>query len=201
MSEQIAEILQRINDLERAVSETVVRGKISEIDPNKQLVRVAYGSAEKPMLTAWLPVKPLRSGKAIVWWFPEIGEGVTVISPGNLLLGEVYPGSYHGEFPAPSNNPELFLVEFGDGSKVSHDRENGKLTVVNVGDVEITTQQNLTINTTGNATVNAEKKVSINSTAKNISLNEGMGVVTGSCVCPLTGLPHSDFSTQVTAGK
>ncbi len=195
------EILERINELERAVAEMVVRGKISEADPVKQKVRVAYGSAEKPMVTAWLPIKPMRSGQAIVWWFPEVGEGVTVISPGNLVMGEVYPGSYHADRPAPSDNPSLFLVEFGDGSKVSHDRENGKLTVVNVGDVEITTQQNLTINTTGSATVNAEENVSINSTAKNISLNGGAGVVTGAHKCHYTGAPHGDCSAQVKAGK
>lgn len=195
------EILERLNDLERQVAQMVIRGVISQADPVKQLVRVTYGSSQKPMITGWLPIKPIRSGKAIVWWFPEVGEGVTVISPGDCCLGEVFPGSYHSQTPAPSDNPDLFLVEFGDGSKVSHDRASNKLDVVNVGDVEITTQQNLIINTTGDVTVNAEKKFAINSTAKNISFNGGKGVVTGDCICPLTGNPHSDFSTQVTAGK
>ena len=86
------EILERINELERAVAEMVVRGKISEADPVNQKVRVAYGRAEKPMVTAWLPVQPMRSGKAIAWLLPEVGEGVIVSSPGNFVIGEVDPG-------------------------------------------------------------------------------------------------------------
>lgn len=193
MSEQIAEILQRINDLERAVSETVVRGKVSETDPDKQLVRVAYGSVEKPMLTAWLPVKPLRSGKAIVWWFPEVGEGVTCISPGNLLLGEVHPGSYHAQTPAPSNNPDLFIIQFGDGSEVRHDRSNGDYTATYKGNAVINVEKDTTVNSTG--------KVAINSDAKDIQLNGGAGVVTGAHKCHYTGAPHGDCSSEVKAAK
>ncbi|MFW1503711.1 phage baseplate assembly protein V [Vibrio parahaemolyticus] len=37
--------------------------------------------------------------------------------------------------------------------------------------------------------------------AKSIHLNKGKGVVTGDHLCSFTGKPHSDFSTQVTAGK
>ncbi len=100
------------------------------------------------MLTAWLPVKPLRSGKAIVWWFPEVGEGVTVISPGNLLLGEVHPGSYHAQTPAPSNNPDLFIIQFGDGSSVIHNRETHELKVINVGDIDFSTPEKIKMSAT-----------------------------------------------------
>ena len=137
------DILQRLNDLERQVAQMVIRGVISKIDSANQLVRVTYGSSHKPMITGWLPIKPIRSGKAIVWWFPEIGEGVTVISPGDCCLGEVFPGSYHSKTPAPSDNPDLFLVEFGDGSSVSHDRKNHLLKVVNVGDIDFSTEQKI----------------------------------------------------------
>jgi phage baseplate assembly protein V len=209
MSEQLAEILQRINDLERALSETVVRGKISEVDAVNYLVKVAYGSAEKPMHTAWLPIKPIRSGAAIVWWFPEVGEGATVISPGNLLLGEVYPGSYHAQTPAPSDNPDLFIVQFGDGSQISHDRSTGDYTATYKGSAIINTEKDTTINTAGetsinskgNALLSSKGSVTIHSDAKNISLNNGAGVVTGAHVCAYTGAPHSDCSSQVKAGK
>ncbi|MDE5179944.1 phage baseplate assembly protein V [Vibrio fluvialis] len=184
---------ERVSELERKFAQSYVRGKVSDIDPPNWCVKVSYGTDEKPMSTKWLPVKPMRSGQAIVWWFPEVGEGVTVLSPGDLRLGEVFPGSYHNDRPPPTTNPDEFYIAFGDGSKVVHNRESSKLDVVNVGDVEVTTQQNLTINTTG--------IVKINSEAKDIRLNEGAGVVTGAHICQLTGKPHSDCSVQVKAGK
>ncbi|MBO0211854.1 phage baseplate assembly protein V, partial [Vibrio sp. Vb0877] len=76
---------------------------------------------------------------------PEIGEGVTVVSDGDLSLGEILPGRYQNDFPAPSEDPHEVLIHFGDGSKVSHHRGTHKLEVVNVGDVNITTQQNITV--------------------------------------------------------
>lgn len=192
--------MQRLEELERRVGQMVIRGKIAEVDPVKHVARVAYGPQSKQR-TGWLPWKPIRTGKAITWWCPEVGEGATVISEGDLALGEILPGSYHGDFPAPSNNPDEYLVLFGDGSKVCHDRKTHQLDVVNVGDVVLTTQQNLTINTDQDMTVNSTGKVAINSKAKDISLNGGAGVVTGAHICHFTGSTHGDFSAQVKAGK
>ena len=140
------DILDRIEALERAQAEMVVRGVISDADPQKGgcgMVKVAYGSAAKKMKTGWLPVKPIRAGKAIVWWFPEVGEGVTVISPGDLRMGEVFPGSFHAKRPAPSHDPNVFLVQFGDGSSVEHNREQHTLTIINVGDIDVTTPEQI----------------------------------------------------------
>ncbi|MBY7933451.1 phage baseplate assembly protein V [Vibrio fluvialis] len=168
---------ERISELERKLEEVFIRGVIIESNSIERWVVVSYGTEESPMKTGKLPVKPIRSGKAIVWWFPEVGEAVTVISPGDLRFGEVFPGSYYSERPAPSDDPDLFLVEFGDGSKVSHHRGTHKLELVNMGDVEAMIEGNLTgtvkgtTNATfdldvtahvkGNATVNCDKDVSV----------------------------------------
>ena len=192
------DILQRLEAVEIQLSKMNVRGTISEIDPERGpggCVRVLYGDEQ---LSGWLPVKPFRTGKAIVWWFPEVGEAVTVT---DIDGGEVLPGSYTKDIKPPTRDPDKFHVEFGDGSKVVHDRNSGKLDVVNIGDVEVTTQQNLTINAAGDVTVNAEGNVSVKSSAKDIQLNGGAGVVTGAHICQFTGKPHSDCSAQVKAGK
>lgn len=128
---------ERVSELERQFAQSYVRGKVSEIDPDNWCVKVAYGTDEKPMFTAWLPVKPIRSGKAVVWWFPEADEGVTVLSPGDLRLGEVWPGSYHNDRPPPTTNPNELFIAFGDGSKVVHNRESHQLDVMNEGDLTI----------------------------------------------------------------
>uniref|UniRef100_UPI0004A2C7F6 phage baseplate assembly protein V n=1 Tax=Vibrio parahaemolyticus TaxID=670 RepID=UPI0004A2C7F6 len=151
---------ERVSELERKLEEVFVRGIIEESNSVERWVVVSYGTEESPMKTGKLPVKPIRSGKAIVWWFPEVGEAVTVISPGDLRFGEVFPGSYYSERPAPSDDPDLFLVEFGDGSKVSHHRGTHKLELINMGDVDATIEGNVTGLIKGNVTATVEKDLS-----------------------------------------
>lgn len=115
------DVLARLEELERRVAQMVVRGKVIAVDHARHVARVAYGGG---MTTAWLQWKPIRTGRATVWWSPEIGEGVTVISEGDLSLGEILPGSYHTAMPAPSSDPDLFLIAWGDGSTMSHHRGN-----------------------------------------------------------------------------
>ncbi|CAH0531161.1 phage baseplate assembly protein V [Vibrio hippocampi] len=150
---------ERVSELERKLEEVFVRGIIEESNPVERWVVVSYGTEESPMKTGKLPVKPIRSGKAIVWWFPEVGEAVTVISPGDLRFGEVFPGSYYSERSAPSDDPDLFLVEFGDGSKVSHHRGTHKLELINMGDVEATIEGNVTGLIKGDVTATVEGNV------------------------------------------
>lgn len=114
------DLLARLEELERRMAQMVVRGKIVEVDAAQHAARVEYGPN---MTTGWLQWKPVRSGKAIVWWVPEVGEGVTVISEGDLALGEILPGSYHKDFAAPSTDPDVFLVQYGDGSRMAYDRK------------------------------------------------------------------------------
>lgn len=184
------DILQRIEELERQMSQMVIRGKVELIDYDKQRARVRYGENQ---LTPWLKWKPLRAGKAIVWWPLEVGEAVTVLSPGDIQLGEILPSSYNADFSAPSNNPDLCIVQFGDGSEVTHNRKTGDYSAIYKGKATITVEKDTTVNSTG--------AVAINSQSKDISLNGGKGVVTGACICAYTGGPHSDFSSQVKAAK
>jgi phage baseplate assembly protein V len=127
-----ADMLRRIGELERRINQMVVRGKVAEVDPKKQRVKVSYGV---DLVSGWLPWKPIRTGKAVVWWCPEVGEGVTVISGGDVSLGEVFPGSYHDDFPAPSDDPDVFHVNFGDDSTIEYNRSSHSLDVVMKGDV------------------------------------------------------------------
>ncbi|EJG1615100.1 phage baseplate assembly protein V [Vibrio parahaemolyticus] len=212
---RINRILERLEELERKIAQMVVRGKISEVDPDNAVARVEYGPKGAKQFTGWLPWKPIRTARAVTWWCPEVGEGVTVISDGDLTLGEILPGSYQNSHPAPSKDPDEYLVHFGDGSKISHNRNSHKLEVVNVGDVNITTQQNITVTSTGTATVDAGADVAVKCKGKatvnaggeivangsKVKINGGKGVVTGDCICQFTGKPHSDISSQVTAGK
>lgn len=148
--EIMAQLLRRVAELERRVSQMVVRGKVSEVDAEKQRVKVKYG---ENLVSGWLPWKPLRSGKAIVWWCPEVGEGVTILSNGDLSLGEVVLGSYHDEFPAPSSDPEVFYMDFGDGSTVEYNRGSAALDVALKGDLTATVEGKTELTATGGAKI------------------------------------------------
>lgn len=178
-------LAERVSELERKFGQCYVKGKVSAIDPDNRMVRVSYGTKQNPMVTDWLPVVPMRCAKATIWWFPEVGEGARVISPGDLRQGEVYPGRYTAETPAPSKDPDLFLIQFGDGSEIRQQRKDHRLDIINKGPTYLTS--------TG--------KVVIQSDAKKITMNDGTGVVTRECICAFTGLPHDDYSSQVFAGK
>lgn len=200
-------ILQRLEALERQMAQIVVRGKVVEVDYQLQRAKVQYGQEQ---ITGWLPWKPIRAGKAIIWWPLEVGEAVTVISPGDLTLGEIMPASYSQANSAPSDNPDLCIVQFGDGSEIRHDRSTGDYTATYKGNAVINVEKETTVNSKGKATinsqdadveVNAKGKVAINSDGKDIQLNGGAGVVTGAHICAYTGSPHSDCSAEVKAAK
>ncbi len=154
------DVLARLDELERRVAQMVVRGKVSAVDHARHVARVDYGGG---MTTGWIQWKPVRTGKATVWWSPEVGEGVTVISDGDLRLGEILPGSYHADMPAPSSDPDLFLIEWGDGSAMSHHR----------GDKHF----DLNVAGPGTATVTAEGGVLIKGATKIIGNVEVVGNV------------------------
>ncbi|MCC3798260.1 phage baseplate assembly protein V [Vibrio parahaemolyticus] len=203
------ELDERISELERKFEEFFVRGIIVESNSVERWVIVSYGADENPMTTGRLPVKPFRSGKAIVWWFPEVGEAVTVISPGDLRFGEVFPGSYYSERPAPSDDPDLFLVEFGDGSKISHHRGTHKLELINMGDVEATIEGNVTGLIKGDVTATVEGnltgtvKGTTNATFEQnvIALVKGdvKATVEGSLTGTVKGTTNATFDQDVTA--
>ncbi|WFQ78137.1 phage baseplate assembly protein V (plasmid) [Xenorhabdus sp. SF857] len=75
------------------------------------------------------------------------------------------------------------------------------------GDSYHSTTGNIENHATGNLTETAGGywRINVNGSAhvdaKSIHLNKGAGVVTAECLCSFTGRPHSDFSSQVTAGK
>ena len=199
-------ILQRLEALERRLNKLNIRGVISEIDTNRGAggcVRINYGDNQ---LSDWLPVKPLRSGGSSIWWFPDVGESVTVT---DLETGEVLPGSFNSDNPPPSRDPDVLYIKFKDESFISHNRSDGNFAAEFKGKSVVTIGSDSTLNVAGktiinsddDTTINCKKSVKINSKSKDIQLNGGAGVVTGAHVCAFTGLPHSDCSSEVKAAK
>ncbi|WP_163836950.1 phage baseplate assembly protein V [Spartinivicinus ruber] len=148
------DILQRLEALERRLAQVVVRGRIHAVDPTRGLAKVEYGAEGQQQTTGWLPWKPTRTGKTVTWSQPDIGEGATVISEGDLTLGEILPGSYYDRFPAPSANPDVHLTRYADGAIKQYDQSGQayQLTLPASGTVNIVAKGGVTI--TGDLTVN-----------------------------------------------
>lgn len=173
-------VLERLERLERRVEQMVVRGSIEAVDCGTHRVRVRYGPDS---VSDWLEWKPLRSGLVTIWSPPQVGEGCTIISDGDINQGEVLPGSYHSGMPAPSSSPDETVIQWPDGTVIVYDMAAHELRV------------------TVNGTAKVKATGDIIADAKNIKLNGGKGVVTGAHLCQISGKPHSDCSSTVTAGK
>lgn len=173
-------IAERLEAIERRLDQMNVRGVIEQVDTVANKVRVRCGP---DTLTDWIKWKPVRSGQVTMWSPPQVGEGCTVLSDGDLDRGEVLLGSYHDAMPSPSTNPDEIVIMYPDGTKTVYDMKAHKLTVEVKGDV--------VVNATGTIKADADK----------IHLNGGAGVVTGNHICQISGKPHSDCSSTVTAGK
>ncbi|NYZ70241.1 phage baseplate assembly protein V [Endozoicomonas sp. SM1973] len=152
------EILQRLEALERRLAQVVVRGRIHAVDPTRGLAKVEYGAEGQQQTTGWLPWKPQRTGKTITWSPPDIGEGATVISEGDLTLGEIIPGSYYDQFPAPSANPDVHLTRYADGAIEQYDQsgQTYQLLLPTSGTVNIVANGGVTI--TGDLTITGNIK-------------------------------------------
>lgn len=196
-------IIKRLEAVERAQLKQNVRGTVKQVDPDNNSVRVAYGDNQ---LTDWLPVQAMRAGKVKVWSFPTIGEPVIV---SHVDHGSVQTDTYNKDNPPVTTDINDTRVDFPDGSYLVQNSEKGTLEVYSTKDITIKTDAKLTVESKnetmikagGDALIEAKGAISVKSLAKDISLNDGSGVVTGAHICQFTGHPHSDCSSQVTAGK
>ena len=111
-------IYEQIESLNRKIQHMVVHGVVSAVDLTACKAKVRYGENE---VTGWLPWQPIKTGQAVIWWPLEVGEAVTVISPGLLNRGIILPSVYYEKNPAPSSDENKFIVRFKNGNKIEHD--------------------------------------------------------------------------------
>ncbi|MEL0625022.1 phage baseplate assembly protein V [Marinomonas arenicola] len=205
-----------VRDLQRRLANMIRRGKVHSVDFSQTppRVRVEYAAGA---VTGWLPfVGSRQSVDSKSTWEPlAVGEGVMIFSEsGELSMGVVMPSVPDATNVPPSISPNEHVTKYSDGTMVKYDRAAGKLTVDVVSDVELIAANKVSVQC-GSADVNASAGVSVNAggdvsvsaggdvlaDGSSIKLNGGAGVVTGACICPFTGSPHSDKSSTVFAGK
>lgn len=108
-------------DTQRLIGDLIRIGVIASVDfsnPVDPLVTVTIGD----LTTAPLPLIVVRAGRVVIWSPPSVGEQVLVLSPeGDTEAGLVLGGLYSSASPAPSASPDLHLIQFADGAKLSYD--------------------------------------------------------------------------------
>ena len=139
--------LGKVVDVRRRVDNLIRLGVVAAVDLAAARVRVRYGgTADDPVLSAWLPWLAPRAGDAIAWWPPAEGEQVAVAAPsGELSAGVVLGSLYSATAPPPAGEAEVHRTVYADGALVEYDAGTHALratlpaggTVVVTGNAEI----------------------------------------------------------------
>ncbi len=138
--------------LKAALKKLIQIGKIVEVDYENQKVRVDFSG----LRSAWLRWGVDRAGPDIEWIAPEEDEQVLVVFPfGDEEQGVIVKSLYSDQFPAPENTADKWKKVFKDGTEISYDRTNRRLTVDSVGSVEVNGAESLKVNFGGQVVVNA----------------------------------------------
>lgn len=154
-----AEILRLLHNLIRL-------GTIAEVQYQPPRVRVKTGDNE----TDWLHWLNLRAGTTLDWDPPTLGEQVILFSPaGDLAQAIVVVGINSDQHPAPSDNKDLWLRQFPDGSTFAYNHGEHRLDINIKGDAHIHIEknatlqvdQNLTASIKGSANLHIEKDATV----------------------------------------
>lgn len=111
-------------------------GRISESDPAKARVRVAF--TEDGVTTGWL--QTLHNGANGTSWFHTfaVNELVAVVLEGDGVYGFVLGAVYSGSDEPTESGDEVVSVVFPNGDKVIYDGSTGAMELKASGGVTIT---------------------------------------------------------------
>lgn len=110
-------------DRDRRIANLLRVGKVAELDEANARVRIQAGE----FLTTWVPWVTLRAGEDRMWWAPEVGEQVVLMSPsGDMSQAVVLPGIYQDSYAAPANLKSKHRVQYKDGAFTEYDRDAKK---------------------------------------------------------------------------
>lgn len=108
-------------------------GVVAETDYRKAVIRLDLQDGE--LLTDWIPWITLRAGGDLVWWAPEVGEVMLVLSPSGELSNAVALPASFSNGNQPGGRPTVQRAVFHDGTSVIYDREAHTYTIdVQTGD-------------------------------------------------------------------
>lgn len=156
------------SDLQRRLENIVRIGTIADVDvSDTQAPRVRVQDGD--LLTTWLPFGALRAGTARVWSVPTVGEQVIMLSPSGELASAVVFGSlFCAGVQAPSTNPKDHIIDFADGTRISHNDATGAMVFMGMRTLLLQASESVTVET---ATMRTTATNSITNDTPATSLN------------------------------
>ena len=135
---------RRLQDLERRLNNQAMIGTILEVDHAARKLRVEIGEIR----TAWINW-PTEMGRNYRRWRPlRKGQQVVLASPSGDPAQAVITGMlYSSALSAPSDNPDLDITEFEDGTRTEYDSAAHVIKIHCVGDIVIENANSITIET------------------------------------------------------
>lgn len=144
VSRDAAELLFRVAELERKLSNVVRDGKVIEVDEKKGMARVDLGTKKQPLPTDWIRWGA-QAGAIRIWQPLSVGQHVKVISTsGDIGQGFIMPGSFNDQFP--DNHDKKDEVKISLGKSTVHvkgdqiETKTDKATVTQTADGKITSK-------------------------------------------------------------
>ncbi|MDO4223763.1 MAG: phage baseplate assembly protein V [Acinetobacter sp.] len=115
-------------------------GIISQCD-----AQLHYAKVKLPHLddfeTDWLPMHTANAGANQFYNLPDVGELVAVILDHRGEQGYILGAVYNEQDPTPTQNADLWVKKFSNGTIISHDRSTGNVQVQTSGKVSIVAEQ------------------------------------------------------------
>ncbi|WP_299152016.1 phage baseplate assembly protein V [uncultured Tateyamaria sp.] len=110
----IAGLQRQIVELERRQANVMRSGKVVDVDPATQRVKVELGDADNPLVSPWIRWSD-TGGAAKTWNPPTVGALMTVMSPmGDLDEKSLaISGGYTDTNPAPSADGDATVFTLG----------------------------------------------------------------------------------------
>lgn len=156
-------------------------GRISETDPAKARVRVAF--TEDEVTTGWL--QTLHNGANGASWFHTfaINELVAVALESDGVYGFVLGAVYSGSDEPTEAGSEIVSVVFQNGDKVIYNGANGSMELKASGGLTITGD----VDVTGTITATVDVKAGITNTS--LTTHTHTTPTTGTITAPETTTP------------
>lgn len=115
-----------LGEMDRRMGNMLRFGTVAEVDPAGALAKVDLGD----LVTDWLPWGTPHAGQDRVWWTPDVGEQVAIVTPGDPSMGFIIASLFSNANPANGNAAKDRRITFKDGTVVEFDREGSVLQVI-----------------------------------------------------------------------
>ncbi len=132
----------RLNEIHSRIAQLISIATVIEVDCQNAKARVEFNKVK----SSWLPWLSSHAGSVSSWAAIEVGEQVVLLCPsGNLNQAIILRGLYHQKALPPSTSPAQTIVNFKDGSSVSHDSSSSTITINSANNVVINGSSNINL--------------------------------------------------------